>query len=99
MQSRGTSRLDEKLNKKTCRYLICIGRPTFLTFFDLLFDAIFPYVLCFYQQKSTLPYLWQGAFSFCSLTLSVIVNDRHERLLPSNIGLFSNDMESTSVTT
>ena len=99
-----------KRNKKACRYLMCIGRPTFLTFFLMPFF----HMCCAFISKSTLPYFWQGAFSFCSLslvcqfllagsgcslTLSVIVNDRHERLLPSNIGLFSNDMESTSVTT
>ena len=61
---------------------------------------------CAFISKSTLPYFWQGAFSFCSLSLVCqfllagsgcsltdgldFIAETLLRLLPSNIGLFSN---------
>ena len=75
---------------------------SFLTFFLMPFS----HMCCDFISKSTLPYLWQGAFSFCSFSLVCqfllagsgcsLTNPSAGRsavrwgLLPSNIGLFSN---------
>ena len=80
MQSRRAGQLGIKWNKKTCRYLMCIGRPTFLTFFLMPFF----HMCCAFISKKHLALLVAGCFfflfAFICLSIPVV-----------RIGLFSNE--------
>ena len=80
MQSRRAGQLGIKWNKKTCRYLICIGRLTFLTFFLMPFF----HMCCAFISKKHLALLVAGCFFFLFTftCLSIPVG---------RIGLFSNE--------
>ena len=75
-----------KWDKKACRYLICIGRPTFLTFFLMPFF----HMCCAFISKKHLALLVAGCFfflfTFTCLSIPVI-----------RIGLFSNDEEEAEL--